>query len=224
MVAAAQAAQPSGQVALTFDDGPHKELTPKLLDILSAESVPATFFVLGQSAEAHGEILKQMQTGGHEIANHSWGHPAFTKISQDRVRQELSKTSRVIEALTGSAPMLMRPPYGALNHKVRDTIRAEGLEIVLWDVDPQDWKKPGPEEITRRVLESAKDGNIILLHDIHPGTVAAVPSIIRGLRNKGFEFVTTSELLRTRTYTAEPAAKAYGTDTSQQALTGRTSH
>ena len=109
------------------------------------------------------------------------------------------RTSKAIARLTGQAPKLMRPPYGALNQKVKDSIHSENLQIVLWDVDPQDWKKPGPDEIARRVLNAAKDGDIILLHDIHHGTLEAVPTIIDGLVGRGFNIVTAGELLDNRT-------------------------
>lgn len=183
-------------VALTFDDGPHPELTPKLLDLLRAEGVRATFYVIGRNVEAYPDIARRIVAEGHEIANHSWSHPSLTSLGAARLNQELRSTSEIIERTTGRRPTNMRPPYGAINERVRRTILQEhGLDVVMWSVDPLDWRRPGPAVVARRLVDGAAPGGILLAHDIHPGTIEAMPETISGLKAKGLGFVTVSQLL-----------------------------
>ncbi len=186
-------------LALTFDDGPHPELTPRLLDILRAEGVRATFYVVGKNVEAYPDIARRIVAEGHEIANHSWSHPALPGLGSARLNQELEGTSAVIERVTGRRPSNMRPPYGALNERVRRTILNDHkMDIILWSVDPLDWKRPGAAVVTQRLVEGAQPGAIMLAHDIHPGTIEAVPGTIAQLKAKGYGFVTVSQLLAMR--------------------------
>ncbi len=183
-------------IAMTFDDGPSEKLTPELLDILAAHHIHATFFVIGQNAAAHPEILQRAVREGHEIGNHSWTHPAFAKMSDARVRAELQKTDDAIRAALGGRPVLMRPPYGSITPRQKRWINEEfGYRIILWDVDPLDWKRPGPAVITSRIVKETRPGSIILSHDIHPGTIKAMPATFDALQAKGFKFVTVSELI-----------------------------
>ncbi|MBU3664528.1 MAG: polysaccharide deacetylase family protein [Chthoniobacterales bacterium] len=183
-------------VALTFDDGPHGQLTPKLLDILRAEDVPATFFVLGSNVSAYPDIARRIVNEGHEIANHSWDHPSLPKVSAERLDREIRRTSEIIEQTTGQKVTIMRPTYGALNERVqRSLINDYGLDVILWSVDPRDWKRPGADVVTRRLVTGAHPGAILLAHDIHPGTIAAMPQTISQLKAKGYRFVTVSQLL-----------------------------
>lgn len=183
-------------VALTFDDGPHPELTPKLLDLLRAEGVRATFYVIGRNVDSYPDIARRIVAEGHEIANHSWSHPALTSLGAAKLNQELRSTSDIIERTTGRRPTNMRPPYGAINERVRQTIlRDHGLDVVMWSVDPLDWKRPGAGVVARRLVEGAAPGGILLAHDIHPGTIEAMPETIAGLKAKGLGFVTVSQLL-----------------------------
>lgn len=183
-------------IAMTFDDGPNATLTPKLLDLLAAHHLKATFFVVGQNAADHPEILKRAVREGHEIANHSWSHPNLAKMSDDSVRRELQKTDDAIKAAIGTRPTLMRPPYGSITARQKNWIHAEfGYRIIIWDVDPLDWKRPGPHIVTHRILSEARPGSIILAHDIHAPTIEAMPGTFYGLEAKGFKFVTVSELL-----------------------------
>lgn len=183
-------------IALTFDDGPHPELTPKLLAILRAEGIKATFYVIGRNVDAYPQIARQIVEEGHEIANHSYNHPALTKLSPGRLDQEIRSTNEAIERATGVRPATMRPPYGAINDRVRQTLTGQfGLDVMIWSVDPLDWKRPGPAVVTQRMVSGAKPGGILLAHDIHPGTIAAMPETIRQLKARGFEFATISELL-----------------------------
>jgi peptidoglycan/xylan/chitin deacetylase (PgdA/CDA1 family) len=183
-------------IALTFDDGPSAALTPKLLDLLAARHLKATFFVVGQNAADHPEILKRAVREGHEIANHSWSHPNLGKMSDEAVRRELQKTDDAISAAIGKRPTLMRPPYGSITAHQKKWIHEEfGYRIIIWDVDPLDWKRPGPSVVTARILKETNPGSIILAHDIHPPTIEAMPATFDQLMKKGFKSVTVTELL-----------------------------
>ncbi len=183
-------------VAMTFDDGPNATLTPKLLDLLAAHHMKATFFVVGQNAADHPEILKRAVREGHEIANHSWSHPNLGKMNDDAVRRELQKTDDAIKDAIGIRPTLLRPPYGSITAHQRTWIHDTfGYRIIIWDVDPLDWKRPGPSVVTRRIVSETRPGSIILAHDIHPPTIEAMPATFDQLQEKGFKFVTVSELL-----------------------------
>lgn len=183
-------------IALTFDDGPHATLTPKLLDILKERGIKVTFFVLGQCVAANPDVLQRAYAEGHEIANHSWDHKAFTKVGADGVASEINKTNDVIENVTGKKPTLVRPPYGATNAGITKRLNEEfGLKVIMWDVDPLDWKNRNSEHVKSEILKSTKAGSIVLAHDIHPTTVAAMAETIDALKEKGFKFVTVSELL-----------------------------
>jgi peptidoglycan/xylan/chitin deacetylase (PgdA/CDA1 family) len=187
-------------VALTFDDGPHGTLTPKLLDMLAARRLKATFFVVGQCVVEYPDILKRAVREGHEIANHSWSHPNLGKMSDEAVRRELQKTDDAIVAATGKRPTLMRPPYGSLTAHQKKWIHDEfGYRVIIWDVDPLDWKRPGPSVVTARILKDTVPGSIILAHDIHAPTIEAMPGTFDQLMKKGFKSVTVTELLAMET-------------------------
>src|SRR5436189_598868 len=199
-------------IAMTFDDGPSETLTPKLLDLLAAHHIKATFFVIGENVAEHPEIVTRAAREGHEIGNHSWSHPNFGKMSDDSVRSQLRRTDDAIRSATGSRPTLMRPPYGSITPREKYWIHDEfGYRVILWDVDPLDWKRPGPPVVRNRILKETQPGSIVLSHDIHPGTIEAMPSTFDQLEAKGFKFVTVSELLGMATPVtphpkAEPAA------------------
>jgi peptidoglycan-N-acetylglucosamine deacetylase len=183
-------------VALTFDDGPHPELTPKLLDILRHHGVRATFYVIGRNVETYPEIARRIVSEGHEIANHTWSHPALPSLGAARLNQEIEKTTAVIQRVTGRRPTNMRPPYGAINERVRQAmIRDHGLDVIMWSCDPLDWKRPGASVVAQRMVDGAAPGGILLAHDIHPGTIEAVPAVITRLKAKGYGFATVSQLL-----------------------------
>lgn len=183
-------------VALTYDDGPHAKLTPQLLDILRSENVRATFFVLGSLVEAYPQIVQRMAAEGHEVANHTWDHPRLPSLSAEKFDRQIRETTAIIEKNTGQKVTIMRPTYGLYNERVKnDLLEKYRLDMILWSVDPNDWKKPGANTVARRLIEGAHPGAILLAHDIHPGTIAATPKAIAGLKAKGYEFVTVSELL-----------------------------
>lgn len=183
-------------IAMTFDDGPSATLTPKLLDLLKERHLHVTFFVLGENVKAHPEILRRAVAEGHEIGNHSWDHPVLSRMSDEAVRSQLNRTRDQITAATGRPVTLMRPPYGAITPEQKKWFHDDlGYKIILWAVDPLDWRRPGPEAVHQRIVKETHDGSIILSHDIHPGTVEAMPATLDDLLGKGFKFVTVSELL-----------------------------
>ena len=187
-------------VAMTFDDGPSAKLTPKLLDLLAAHHIKATFFLIGENAAEHPEIVAREAREGHEIANHSWSHPNLAKMSDDGVRSQLHRTEDAIKSAIGNRPTLLRPPYGSISARQKKWINQEfGYKIVLWDVDPLDWRRPGANVVCNRIVKNTRAGSIILAHDIHPGTIDAMSCVLNQLEAKGFKFVTVSELIAKQT-------------------------
>ena len=183
-------------IAMTFDDGPQEKLTPKLLDLLAQHHVKATFFVIGQNVAEHPEIVARAAREGHEIGNHSWSHPNLAKMSEESIRRQLRQTDDAIRDAIGRRPTLMRPPYGNLTTRQKQWVHQEfGYRIILWDVDPFDWKRPGPAVICNRIMTETRPGSIVLSHDIHAGTIQAMPDTLNQLEAKGYKFVTVSELI-----------------------------
>ena len=181
---------------MTFDDGPHATNTPKLLEMAAKRHIKLTFFVLGECIEQNLDVLRREAAEGHEIGNHSWSHPNLAKLSDEGVRTQLQRTEDIIVKTTGVRPKLMRPPYGELAKRQRQWVNRDfGYKIILWDVDPLDWKRPGSDVVARRIIAGARAGSIILSHDIHPPTIEAMPKVFDALLAKGFKFVTVSEVL-----------------------------
>lgn len=196
----------SPYIALTFDDGPGKATTPRLLDMLAKRNIKVTFFVLGENAKDNPEILKREVAEGHEIGNHSWNHPDLSKKSDDAVRSQIQQTQDTVFQITGIKPKIMRPPYGAFTERQKKWAGEQfGLKVILWEVDPNDWKKPGPAIVAHRILEGTRPGAIILSHDIHAQTVDAMAEVLDGLQAKGFKFVTVSELIAMDHPVAKPS-------------------
>lgn len=182
-------------ISFTFI-GPHQTLTPKLLDILKAKNAKATFFVMGIKAIIHPDIIKRAHDEGHEIANHAWNHPVMTKISLTTLHQQIQDTNDAIYNATKVLPKIMRPPYGNTNPKVNEFMaKSENLTTVIWSLDTVDWKLPKSDDIVQRVLSKVKSGDIILCHDIHPGTINAMEPLIDSLKTRGFKLVTVSDML-----------------------------
>lgn len=183
-------------IAMTFDDGPSATLTPKLLDMLAARRIKATFFVIGQNADEYPELIARIVREGHEIGNHSWSHPNLARMSDEAVRGQLKRTDDAIQRAAGVRTTLLRPPYGSITSRQKRWIHDQfGYEIIIWDVDPLDWRRPGPSVVCNRILKESRPGSIVLSHDIHPGTIEAMPSTLDQLSAKGFKFVTVSELI-----------------------------
>jgi peptidoglycan-N-acetylglucosamine deacetylase len=199
--------EPEGKyVALTFDDGPNVEVTPRILKILKAHDVQATFFMLGSQAEKYPSLAKRVAEAGHEIGNHTDHHQDLTKIGRNQVAQEIQISSRKIEEATGQIPSSLRPPYGAINHEVVEVAGDYGSPIVLWSVDSLDWKNKNADSINRVVQKEITPGSIILLHDVHPTTADALPTLLTTLKKEGYHFVTVSQL---QSVNAEESAGPY---------------
>ncbi len=187
---------PGPYVAVTFDDGPSATCTPQVLDIFKRHGAHATFFVQGQNAKRNPSLLARAVAEGHEIGSHTWDHINMRASSHETIVSQLDRTAAAIEQATGSAPKVMRPPYGSVNDELVGMVyNRYGTPAILWDVDTNDWRKPGHEAIVRSAVGQAKPGSIILLHDIHPSTVAAVEDVVTGLQARGFKLVTVSQLI-----------------------------
>ena len=195
------------KVALTFDDGPDPRYTRQILDILHKVGVPATFFIIGVNGELHQDLLRREVAEGHEIGNHTFTHPDISFISQTQFELQLSATERLLAAVVGRQSLMFRPPFGTDSEpETTDQLRKielasqRGYLIVGMQIDPDDWQRPGVDEIVQRTVAAVErgDGNVILLHDSggdRSQTVQALPLIIEELRSRGFQFVTISELL-----------------------------
>jgi len=187
-------------IAMTYDDGPHPKNTPRLLDMLRKRNIKATFYVVGRNVNQYPHIVRRIVSEGHEIGSHSWSHANFAKLSDAAIRKELDKTRDAIIAASGVQPRTLRPPYGSLRSSQRLWIHKEyGYPTILWDVDPEDWRRPGPSVVTSRILRKTHNGSIVLAHDLHKSTVDAMPATLDGLLSRGFKFVTVSQLLALNT-------------------------
>ena len=200
---------PAGKalLALTFDDGPSAETTPRLLDTLKQRRVPATFFVLGVMAQANPDMVRRADREGHEIGSHTMYHQNLTTLPEAGVRADVDEAKRVIRGILGREPSLTRVPYGSVNTLVANVV---GTPLVNWSVDPSDWRKERREnsaDIYYGVVDSTFDGAIVLMHDIYPTTVDKVGPIIDELRARGYEFVTVSELAEARGVTMAPGVE-----------------
>ena len=183
-------------IAMTFDDGPSGPLTPKLLDLAAKKHIKLTFFLIGENAAHYPQLVQRELAEGHQVGNHSYTHPDLARMSDDAVRAEIQKTQDAIINASGYKPVVMRPPYGALTARQRLWVSHDfGFKIILWDVDPLDWRNPGSSVVAQRIIAGTRPGSIILSHDIHSGTVDAMPQVFDTLLAKGYKFVTVSELL-----------------------------
>ena len=183
-------------LALTFDDGPHHSLTPQLLDILAARQIRVTFYVIGSRVQREASLTRRIAAEGHEIGNHTWSHPSLSGLSDAAVLSEIDRTTQVIYDTVGRPPVTMRPPYGNLTGRQRLMLhRDRNLPTVLWSVDPRDWQRPGSAVVSARILGASHPGGVILAHDIHGGTVRAMPDTLDTLIARGYQFVTVSELI-----------------------------
>ena len=180
-------------IALTFDDGPYPKVTGHILDVLEKNGVCATFFVLGSRIEGREDVLTRMDELGCEIGNHSFSHADLTRLSKADCQRELSDTDAEIRRVTGHEASVVRPPYGYYNKAVRS---AAGRPLILWTVDTNDWRGKAPGEIADYVIQQAKEGSVILMHDQQTQTADAMEMIIPTLIDEGFRFVTVSELIR----------------------------
>lgn len=180
------------QVALTFDDGPHSVYTPRLLDGLRERGVHVTFFLLGENVDGKEAIVKQMQEDGHLIGNHGYTHIQMSKEPAGNACGQIEQNNQKIEAITGKRPEYLRPPFGSWNEELDCST---DMSVVLWDVDPEDWKSQNTRKVVRHIVKHVEPGDIILLHDVFPTSVEAALEVIDTLSKQGYTFVTVDELL-----------------------------
>ena len=186
-------------IAITFDDGPHPKNTPRLLNMLRARNIKATFYMVGSNVDLYPQVVRRVVAEGHEIGNHSYSHRLFSKMGDSEIRQELSRTRDAVQRAAGVQPLTLRPPFGGMLTRQREWVNAEfGYPIILWSIDPLDWKRPGPSVVCSRIVSATTPGSISLAHDLHSQTVDAMPATLDGLLQRGFKFVTVSQLLAMR--------------------------
>lgn len=187
----------NNKIALTFDDCNNRVNMEEILDILSEENVKATFFITGDTIERYPDMLYKIIDSGNSIGNHSYNHSDFTVMTSEEIKEEVEKTEEAIKELTGkSTKPMFRPPYGRFNDEVINTLGNLGFtKFVYWSIDTRDWSGISADDITSEVLSNAKPGAIVLMHASYgaKNTPAALPEIIKGLKEKGYKFVTFDE-------------------------------
>lgn len=188
-------------LCLTFDDGPDRIQTPKVLEILKRYKVKATFFVLGEEVEYQKEILKKVYDAGHQIGNHFYRHINIKKASKEEIRKSIVSNNELIKSVIGVAPTIVRPPYGIVTDNLKEVCADLNMSIILWtdDKDSRDWAKTPESTIITNVTKKVSNGDIFLFHDgdkSYTNTLSAIDVIIPNLQKKGFEFVTIQTLLK----------------------------
>lgn len=178
-------------IALTFDDGPNHN-TNKVLDILEKYNVKATFFLLGTNIKGNEKIVKRMHSLDMEIGNHMYSHKITTRLKPEQIKEEISKTDKLIYDITRTYPTSIRPSYGIYNNKLKKNI---DRPIILWNIDTLDWKYHDSKKIAERVFKNLNHSNIVLMHDIYNATANSLEIIIPTLLENDFKFITISELL-----------------------------
>ncbi|MBN1899920.1 polysaccharide deacetylase family protein [Candidatus Sumerlaeota bacterium] len=183
------------KICLTFDDGPHPQYTPQILTILKEKKVKATFFLTGENSRFYPHIVKSIVDAGSEVGNHSYTHPNLRNLAPEKIREELEKTQSEIKKACGISPRAVRFPYGVASAETARIAYELRLDPFFWSIDTNDYKnETTTENIIQEVLKNVKGGSIILMHDKSQKVVEAVKGLIDPLREKGFEFVTCSEL------------------------------
>lgn len=187
-------------IALTFDDGPSLEFTPKVLNILDENDVKATFFLVGKWLPGKRALVQEMVKDGQQIGNHTFDHVKLVGLPSDEIQSEIHRADDALADITGQTSFMVRPPFGARNGNLLADIDAP---VILWTLDPAAGKQVPGRKMAKFVLSRAKDGDIILLHDTTQYNLDAVEPIIDGLKKKGFTFVTVEELFRRKGVTPE---------------------
>jgi chitin deacetylase len=186
-------------IALTFDDGPWPTTTSQVLDVLKKNNVKATFFVVGKQVQQYPQLLKQVVAGGHALGNHSWSHQ-YHFFDKSAAARELDETATLVYKISGIKTFLFRPPGGMLNNGLAAYAQNKKHAVIMWSADSKDWRyrRNSTQALIDNVLEEAKPGGIVLLHDgggDRSNTVQALPQLIAQLRKRGYKFVTVPELL-----------------------------
>ncbi|MCK9602955.1 MAG: polysaccharide deacetylase family protein [Candidatus Omnitrophica bacterium] len=195
-------------VALTFDDGPSPEWTPKILDELNKAGIKATFFMLGENVERYPEIARRVAEEGHEIENHTYDHRVLIYYKMDELEKEIKEAEKIIKSVTGKTTRYFRPPKAWLTGAEKKKLKEMGYGIVLWTLNSKDWVNFHDKQITSYILRNIRPGDIILFHDSggvftteggdRSQTVKTIPRLVRKLKEKGYSFVTIDELINTK--------------------------
>ena len=180
------------KIAISFDDGPHPTYTEQLLDGLKKRGVKATFFVTGEHAALHPDVIRRMSGEGHLIGNHTYSHIQLNTSNREQFRKELLQTNEVITGITGEEVLYVRPPYGSWDKALEEELN---MFPVLWTVDPLDWCSSNVSRIVRSVVEDVEENDIILMHDYYDTSVTAALEIVDELLAEGYTFVTVDEIL-----------------------------
>lgn len=195
----AEVAQPTEQppklIALTFDDGPRRLTTTRLLDGLEERGVSATFFLIGKQIPDNEDLILRMEAEGHEVGIHTFDHVPLTGLNAADFDAQVGKTRRILQGILYRDDFLLRPPFGYWDEAVQ---RQSGAPIILWSIDPEDWGDQNSQREIRHILKNAKDGSIILLHDIFPASVDAALAVVDELSQEGYVFLTVSDLFAAR--------------------------
>lgn len=194
-------------VALTFDAAWGADKTSKIMDELDKYGYKATFFLVGFWVDKYPDVVQEIHQRGHLIGNHSTNHLHMNKLSEKEIAEEINITSSKINAITGYQPRYFRAPFGEYNNKLIGYARANGVQVIQWDVDTLDWKGLSGGEIASRVLARVKDGSIVLCHNNSDHIVEALPIILLGLQNKGYKPVRLDELVYSNNYIIDSSGK-----------------
>ncbi|WML58645.1 polysaccharide deacetylase family protein [Neobacillus sp. PS2-9] len=189
-------------VALTFDDGPDRINTPKIIAALKKENVRGTFFFIGQKVQQNPDIVKSAYDYGNVIGSHSYRHHELTKESTEGIRKDLINASKAIRGVIGKSPALLRPPFGDTDTKVITVAQEQQYKVIIWSIDTLDWSQKEQAHIEKNIFDNVRNGDIILMHsdDDKTETTKAVPTIIKELKRRGFELVDVATLLNTNPY------------------------
>ncbi len=196
-------------ISITFDCAWGTEHTDAILAALDEAGVKATFFMVQFWAEKYPDYVRKIADAGHEIGTHSATHSYMSRLSEAEIRAELTSSVAAIEAVTGKAVTLFRPPYGDYDDLLIDTCRAMNIQPVQWDVDSLDWKDLSAADIAQRITERTQSGSIILCHNNGLHTAEALPVVIDALRAKGFSFLPVGELVYSENYTIDATGRQF---------------
>lgn len=188
-------------MALTFDDGPYPPYTSRLLDVLKEKKIRATFFLVGEQARMHPDLVRRMVDEGHTVGLHAFRHRDFLKLTEEEKEKDLQQGKEILQSITGKKPNYWRPPHGFRDSSVMKIAEEKQLQVVNWSVIPRDWTGIDKQEIYNRVMDKAEDGAVVLLHDgdsplykaSRQATVDAVGPLIDSLREKGYHLVSLEE-------------------------------
>ena len=185
-------------VALSFDDGPTEPYTQELLEVLDRHNVKATFFMVGKNIEENMEIAKAVHQRGHQLGNHTYSHRAMVYVKPSEVQYELERTNDLLIKIGVNDEIMFRPPFGLKFIVLPMVLKSMKMKCIMWDVEPKDWAHPPSNEVVEYVINHAKNGSIILMHDADecPDVARSADLIITNLKARGYQFKTVEELLK----------------------------